>query len=122
MASSRHEALKPGSRSYGRGRDRVAQSTSAGQTRARLTEYSVSVPNHGPQSGIEQDAQNPATQLRCRIPKLQKYVQAMLSKKHRYDEQILKSIPQQRQARCSSLKKFGEMLHQCLREYREEYS
>ena len=45
----------------------------------------------------------------------------MLSKKHRYDEQILKSIPQQRQARCSSLKKFGEVLHQCLRKYREEY-
>ena len=69
------------------------------------------------------DKPNADTLLKLRIPKLRKYVIAMLKEKYGFKEKSLDSIlKHQGEEKITSLQSFGEMLYQCLLDYQEEYS
>ena len=66
---------------------------------------------------------NADTLLKLRIPKLRKYVLAMLKEKYSFQAKTLDLIlTQQGEEKITSLQNFGEMLYQCLLEYQEEYA
>ena len=69
------------------------------------------------------DKPNADTLLKLRIPKLRKYVIAMLKEKYGFSEKSFDRIlKNQGEEKITSLQSFGEMLYQCLLAYQEEYS
>ena len=75
-----------------------------------------------PQNEPGVDKSNADTLLKLRIPKLRKYVIAMLKEKYGFKEKSLDSIlKHQGEEKITSLQSFGEMLYQCLLAYQEEY-